>query len=199
MFRLVCRRMLGPALLSTSLCTMLPVGAAAEASPFSQPVDPQPVAGLVDTSPTAGEGRLAGETLRQDLQQGWHFTGLMHPSAWARYGLRPSAFVGRDNRTPDPAVRSDVRNNKPASRRSSAGRVPRPDPTPQAKVRTGAVKPASAAVPVAAASVTPPRQPAVAAQPAPVPQPQPAVADVYSGPAAPTPPAVPTPPKVSAP
>ncbi len=198
MFRLVCRRTPGPAILSAVLCTLLfPVGAAAEASPFLQPVDPQPVAGLVDTSPTAGTGgRLAGGSLSQDPQQAWRFTGLMSPSAWSRYGLRPSAFVGRDGRSLDPALRPNVRNDKPTPRRSNAGRASRPAPAPQTQASSEAAEPSPAAVPVAAAPVLPASKPVAAAQPAPVPQPRAAVADVYSGPAAPTPPVAPAPPEV---
>lgn len=159
---------------------LFPVAAAAvEVIPLSEPVDPQPAADLINTSPTAENFPFHNRLTAGPKQPSWNFTGLVGTASWNKYGLRPSAFTG--NRTSDPAS-YPVLQTTISPQRSSARR-------PRARAaapRTAAPK--ATAAPVKAA---PAPKIAIVSVPVPTPAPKPATPEVYSAPATPVAPPAP--------
>lgn len=178
---------------------LFPVAAAAvEVTPLSEPVDPQPAADLINTSPAAEGFPFHNRLSVGPKQPSWNFTGLVGTATWNKYGLRPSAFAPTGNRSSDPAAHPVLHTQ--TSPRSSASRARTRAATP---ARTAAPKATAMPVKAAAAPKT-----VVVSVPVPPPPaaPKSATPEVYSAPAAPVAPpspaiadAVPTPAPAPAP
>lgn len=159
---------------------LFPVTAAAvEVIPLSEPVDPQPAADLINTSPAAENFPLHNRLTAGPEQPSWNFTGLVRAVTWDKYGLRPPAFALTGNRASDPAA-YPVLQTTTSSRRSSARR-----PRARAAAPAKTVAPKATAMPAQAPAASKTVIVSVPVPPPPPAAPKPATPEVYSAPAAP--------------